>query len=148
MRVGISITSFHPVRRARDGVDRMVARARAAWNAGLDSLFVGDHHNTPLPYYQNTAILGRLLAEWGNRPAGALYLLPLWNPVLVAEQVATLACIARGPFILQCGLGAGDAQFEGMGTRQRDRRARRTLVLPPECRGCRRRQGRRPRGRQ
>ncbi|HEX2564828.1 MAG TPA: hypothetical protein VHK25_12975 [Acidimicrobiales bacterium] len=32
-------------------------------------------------------MLGRLLAEWGDRPAGALYLLPLWNPVLVAEQV-------------------------------------------------------------
>ena len=46
-----------------------------------------------------------MLAEWGDGPAGALYLLPLWNPVLVAEQAATLACIAKGRFILQCGLG-------------------------------------------
>jgi hypothetical protein len=45
---------------------------------------------------QNTPMLGRLLAEWSDRPAGALFLLPLWNPVLVAEQVGTLAAIAAG----------------------------------------------------
>ena len=78
----------------------MVARARAAEAAGLDSLFVGDHHVTPRPYYQNSPILGRLLAEWGERPCGALYLLPLWHPVLVAEQVGTLAAIARGLHVI------------------------------------------------
>jgi hypothetical protein len=44
---------------------------------------------------QNTPMLGRLLAEWSDRPAGALFLLPLWNPVLVAEQVGTLAANRR-----------------------------------------------------
>jgi alkanesulfonate monooxygenase SsuD/methylene tetrahydromethanopterin reductase-like flavin-dependent oxidoreductase (luciferase family) len=38
------------------------------------------------------------------------FLLPLWNPVLVAEQVGTLAAIARGRFIFQCGLGADEAR--------------------------------------
>ena len=57
----------------------MVERARAADDARLDSLFVGDHHATgPGAYYQNTPMLGRLLAEWGDRPAGALFLLPLF----------------------------------------------------------------------
>jgi alkanesulfonate monooxygenase SsuD/methylene tetrahydromethanopterin reductase-like flavin-dependent oxidoreductase (luciferase family) len=93
----------------------MVEQAATAWDAGLDSLFVGDHHVTGGPYYQNSPILGRLLAEWGDRPAGGLYLLPLWNPVLVAEQVGTLAAIAPGPFILQCALGGGADQFSGMG---------------------------------
>ena len=103
----------------------MVERAVAAREAGLDSLFVGDHHVTgPVPYYQNSPILGRLLAEWGDAPAGALYLLPLWNPVLVAEQVGTLAAIARGRFILQCALGGGDEQFAGMGVPLRKRVSR------------------------
>jgi alkanesulfonate monooxygenase SsuD/methylene tetrahydromethanopterin reductase-like flavin-dependent oxidoreductase (luciferase family) len=93
----------------------MVERARAARAAGLDSLFVGDHHVTGSTYLQNAPILGRLLAEWGDRPAGALFLLPLWHPVLVAEQVATLAAVADGPFVLQVGLGDGEAQFGGMG---------------------------------
>ena len=72
---------------------------------------------SPAPtYLQNVPILGRLLAEWGDRTAGALFLLPLWHPVLVAEQVGTLAALARGPFVLQVGLGDGEAQFAGMGT--------------------------------
>lgn len=93
----------------------MIERARAAREAGLDSLFVGDHHATPIPYYQNTPMLGRLLAEWGEAPAGCLFLLPLWNPVLVAEQVGTLAAIAQGRFIFQCGLGEDERQFAAMG---------------------------------
>jgi alkanesulfonate monooxygenase SsuD/methylene tetrahydromethanopterin reductase-like flavin-dependent oxidoreductase (luciferase family) len=116
VRVGVSLRSAYPVDDVRMGARWMVERARAAEAAGLDSLFVGDHHVTgPAAYYQNSPILGRLLAEWGDRPAGALYLLPLWNPVLVAEQVGVLASIARGRFILQCALGGGEAQFAGMG---------------------------------
>ena len=95
----------------------MVERARAARTAGLDSLFVGDHRATPASYYQNSPILGRLLAECGGREAGALYLLPMWNPVLVAEQTATLASIAQGRFVVQCAIGGGRGQFAAMGAR-------------------------------
>ena len=124
MRIGISITSAYAGAEPRDGARRMIDRARAAWAAGLESLFVGDHHVTPHPYYQNSPILGRLLAEWGDRPCGALYLLPLWHPVLLAEQVATLASIATGSFILQCAIGPDDNQFSGLGVNARHRPSR------------------------
>jgi alkanesulfonate monooxygenase SsuD/methylene tetrahydromethanopterin reductase-like flavin-dependent oxidoreductase (luciferase family) len=122
MRVGISVASSHDVADVRLGARWMVERARAARAAGLDSLFVGDHHVTAQPYYQNSPILGRMLAEWGDATAGALYLLPLWNPVLVAEQTATLATIALGPFVLQCALGGDERQSRGMGVDPRARR--------------------------
>ena len=99
----------------------MIERAAAAHRSGLDSLFVGDQHVSPTPYYQNTPMLGRLLAEWGEAPSGCLFLLPLWHPVLVAEQIGTLAAIARGPFIMQCGLGWGEARFAAMGANIRTR---------------------------
>ena len=121
MRVGISLTSSHTVADPREGARWMVERTAAAARAGLDSLFVGDHHATPGPYYQNVPMLGRMLAEWTDRPAGCLFLLPLWNPVLVAEQVSTLAAIARGRFIFQCGLGDGQAQFLAMGANIKQR---------------------------
>lgn len=114
MRVGISLTSAHKVRDPRETARFMIERTAAAQRAGLDSLFVGDHHSTPGPYYQNVPIMGRLLAEWGDKPAGCLFLLPLWNPVLVAEQIGTLAAIARGRFILQAGLGYDETQFLAM----------------------------------
>lgn len=115
MKIGISVTSAFDLDDVRLGARYMVEQARAARDAGLRSLFVGDHHVTPRPYYQNSPMLGRMLAEWGERDAGALYLLPLWNPVLVAEQTATLACIGGGRFIMQCGIGADERQSSGMG---------------------------------
>src|SRR5256885_1096221 len=116
MRVGISLTTNYPdVKDPRQGARWIIERAAAARRAALDSLFIGDQHASPTPYYQNTPMLARLLAEWGEAPAGCLFLLPLWHPVLVAEQIGTLAAIARGPFIMQCGLGWGDDRFLAMG---------------------------------
>src|SRR5437588_5361011 len=122
MKIGISLTSNHPeVTEPRQGARCIIERAAAARRAGLDSLFVGDQHASPTPYYQNTPMLGRLLAEWGEAPAGCLFLLPLWHPVLVAEQIGTLAAIAQGPFIMQCGLGWGDDRFAAMGANMKTR---------------------------
>jgi alkanesulfonate monooxygenase SsuD/methylene tetrahydromethanopterin reductase-like flavin-dependent oxidoreductase (luciferase family) len=115
MRIGVSLTSGYTITDGRAGARCMIERAAAARRAGLDSLFVGDHHATPGPYYQNVPILARCLAEWGDAPFGALFLLPLWNPVLVAEQVGTLATLAPGRFILQAGLGEDEKQFAAMG---------------------------------
>ncbi len=121
LRIGISIGTSLP-RDHRGGPDLVVEQARAARRAGLDTLSVGDHHATgPAPYLQNAPMLGRLLAEWDDRPAGCLFLVPLWNPVLMAEQIATLAAIAAGPFIIQTGLGGGFRQFRGMGVDLADR---------------------------
>ena len=117
MKIGISVASAYRVDDPRDGARFMIERTRAARLAGFDSLFVGDHHATPQPYYQNVPMLARMLAEWGDATAGALFLLPLWNPVLVAEQVATLACIHGGSFVLQCGIGADATQFAAMGAK-------------------------------
>lgn len=121
MKIGISVTSAYQTSNVREGAEQMIARSRAAAAAGLDSLFVGDHHIVATPYYQNTPMMGRLLAEWDARTSGVLCLLPLWNPVLAAEQIATLACIAEGKFVMQCGLGTGRRQFAAMGTNIKNR---------------------------
>ena len=115
MRIGISVQSAYRVDDPAQGVRHMLERAEAASQADLDSLFVGDHHVTGYAYYQNSPILGRMLAHWHGKPAGALYLLPLWHPVLLAEQISTLAAIMPGRFIMQCGLGGLPDQSAGMG---------------------------------
>jgi alkanesulfonate monooxygenase SsuD/methylene tetrahydromethanopterin reductase-like flavin-dependent oxidoreductase (luciferase family) len=124
MHIGVSERSGYGVADVRTGARWMVERVRAARDAGLESLFLGEHHATGGTYYQNAPMLGRLLAEWGDRPAGALFLLPLWHPVTLAEQVGTLASLTQGRFILQCALGGGDDQFGGMGVPLRGRVAR------------------------
>lgn len=125
MRLGVSISSTHP----HDGPRLMIERARMAHEAGFASLSIGDHHNMAVPYAQNTPMLGRLLAEWPDRPAGCLFLAPLWHPVLMAEHIGTLAAIHQAslgfegtgdpthpkPFIVQTGIGYGHGQFRAMG---------------------------------
>ena len=136
MKVGVSLRSGYAPMDARQGARWMIERARAANAAGLDSLFVGDHHNVPVPYYQNVPIMGRLLAEWDQRPAGALFLLPLWHPVLVAEQIGTLASIAPGPFIMQCAIGGGADQFDAFDIPLRQRPSRFEAALDIVRRLC------------
>ncbi len=119
MRLGISLSSSRQNGDAAAhaaGAASMIQRARVANDAGLDSLTLGDHHAMASPYFQNVPMLGRLLAEWDpDRPVGCLFLLPLWHPVLVAEQVATLATMSQAPFIVQTGIGGGAQQFAAMG---------------------------------
>jgi alkanesulfonate monooxygenase SsuD/methylene tetrahydromethanopterin reductase-like flavin-dependent oxidoreductase (luciferase family) len=126
VRIGVSLRTAYMVDDPAVGARWVVERAVAARDAGLDSLFVGDHHSTgPASYYQNVALLGRLLADWpSDRPAGVLMLLPLWPPVLAAELLGTLAAVHDGPLVLQCAVGGGDAQFAAMGASLRTRPSR------------------------
>jgi alkanesulfonate monooxygenase SsuD/methylene tetrahydromethanopterin reductase-like flavin-dependent oxidoreductase (luciferase family) len=136
MKIGVSLRSGYAPMDARTGARWMIERARAANHAGLDSLFVGDHHNVPVPYYQNVPMIGRLLAEWDDRTSGALFLLPLWHPVLLAEQIGTLASIAAGPFVMQCAVGGGSEQFDALGVPIRQRPSRFEAVLDIVRRLC------------
>lgn len=111
MRIGASISSTH----AENGPALMIERARAAHAAGMSSLSIGDHHHMAVPYAQNTPMLGRLLAEWPDRPAGCLFLVPLWHPLIMAEHIGTLAATHADTFIVQTGIGRGEAQFAALG---------------------------------
>jgi alkanesulfonate monooxygenase SsuD/methylene tetrahydromethanopterin reductase-like flavin-dependent oxidoreductase (luciferase family) len=124
VNIGASLRSGFEPMDVRVGARWTIERARAVAAAALDSLFVGDHHAVPFPYYQNVPMMGRLIAEWDTRPCGVLMLLPLWNPVLAAEQIGTLASIAQGPFVLQCAVGGGEYQFKAMGASIHERGAR------------------------
>jgi alkanesulfonate monooxygenase SsuD/methylene tetrahydromethanopterin reductase-like flavin-dependent oxidoreductase (luciferase family) len=123
MRVGISLgTAFAPGE-ASGAVSSVLAQAEAAARAGLDSLTVGDQHSTgPVVYLQNVPLIGRIVGKWDQRPIGCLFLVPLWHPVLMAEQIGTLASLTAAPFIIQVGVGHGRG-FAAMGKDPRSRGA-------------------------
>lgn len=126
VRIGISITSSYVNLDGPAAVATVVDRARAAGAVGLDHLSLGDHHSVgPREnYVQNVPMIGRIMADWPvDRPIGLLLLLPMWNPVLAAEQIGTLACLSDAPFIVQTGIGAGKRQFAGIGATPRNRGA-------------------------
>ena len=117
MRLGMSITSGYPGLDGTAAVGSLLERGRVASQAGLDHLTLGDQHATrSFPYVQNVPAIGRIMADWPrDKPIGLLLLLPLWNPVIAAEQIGTLAAMSDAPFIVQTGIGSGARQFAALG---------------------------------
>lgn len=92
--------------------------AAAARAAGLDGLLVGDNHAIAASYancFSPLPTLARLLAETGTMPAGAVLLAPFYHPVLLAEQIGTIAAFARGPLIVTLANGGNARAFAAYG---------------------------------
>ena len=99
---------------------------RASRDAGFD-IYCWAHHYLidPFQHFQPLPVLARLAAEPGDmKLATSVLLLPLLNPVEVAEQVATIDHISEGRFILGLGLGYRPEECEAFGTRMSERAAR------------------------
>ena len=88
--------------------------AAAARDTGLDTLLVGDNHAVPAAYancFQPVPSLARLMAVTGTMATGMVLLAPFYDPLLLAEQVGTLAAFAQGPLIVTFALGGNQAAF-------------------------------------
>ena len=100
-------------------------------DAGFD-IYCWAHHYLidPFHHFQPLPVLARLAAEPGEmKLATSVLLLPLLNPVDVAEQVATLDHICEGRLILGLGLGYRPEECEAFGTRLSRRAGRFTEAL-------------------
>ena len=99
---------------------------RAARDAGFDTYCWAHHYLIdPFQHFQPLPVLARLAAEPGNmKLATSVLLMPLLNPVDIAEQVATLDHICEGRLILGLGLGYRPEECEAFGTRMSQRGAR------------------------
>jgi alkanesulfonate monooxygenase SsuD/methylene tetrahydromethanopterin reductase-like flavin-dependent oxidoreductase (luciferase family) len=124
MKFGLIISKQHPpgvsmAERFREHIEQV----RAARDAGFDLILMGQHFlSTPFQELQTLPALARLAAEAGTMRLGAtVLLLPLLNPVDVAEQVATMDVICEGRFIFGVGLGYRDAEYEAFGVRREER---------------------------
>ncbi|NOX28548.1 MAG: LLM class flavin-dependent oxidoreductase, partial [Actinobacteria bacterium] len=121
MDVGLSVESRIPGLDRSDLIDAIVERAHAADEAGLVSLHVGDRHQVDEPYVANLAIAGHLAAIWPKR-LGVLVISSMWNPVLLAEQLATLSAMTSELDVVVA-MGDGEAQFASVGVPISDRLA-------------------------
>lgn len=95
-----------------------------ARDAGFDSLWLPQHFVTG-PAMRQTAsspMLGYLAhLGQGMRLGTAVLLLPMLNPVLLAEEAATLDHLADGGFVLGVGLGYRDSEFAALGIERKSR---------------------------
>lgn len=134
MKFGIMVMPQHlrtdvPVERFR----QTVALTRLARDAGFDSIACGQHFLAP-PYQnlQSIPLLARLAAESGSMSLVlSVVLLPLYNPALLAEDVASLDVISEGRVVFGVGLGYRDVEYQAAGIRRAERipRFEETLTL-------------------
>lgn len=92
--------------------------AGAARAAGLDGLLFGDNHAVPAAFANSFApipSLARLMAVTGEMPVGLVLLAPFYHPILLAEQIGTLAAFATAPLIVTLANGGRAQAFEAFG---------------------------------
>jgi len=119
MKLGYSINSFHGGVPGAAAADRVLANARVAADAGFDYVETGDHHVVHGgQYLQNVPTTARLSEQFDR--VAAMALLPFYDPLLLAEQLGTVAAFAEA-FDLWCALGHEDRSFEAFGVPKRER---------------------------
>src|SRR5262245_30893701 len=127
MKFGIGLAVQH--RPEESQVTRFaehVAQVRAAREVGFDSIWASQHLlSSPFTYFQPIPVLGRLAAEADGMTLGTgILLLPLFQPVDVAEQLATLDVICAGRLVVGVGLGYRDVETRALQLDPRERVAR------------------------
>lgn len=127
MKVGLFLNTQYP---AGDNVlshiPELVEQVRTARESGFASVLFPHHYLTaPLQMLQLTPLMAYLLPEArGMLIAPGILILPLLNPVHVAEESATLDVLSGGNYVLGVGLGYREPEFTAFGMPLAERAAR------------------------
>jgi alkanesulfonate monooxygenase SsuD/methylene tetrahydromethanopterin reductase-like flavin-dependent oxidoreductase (luciferase family) len=124
MRLGLALSVQHrPDDSQAARFAEHVEQVRLARAVGFASVWASQHYlSDPFTYFQPLPTLGRMAAEAGEMTLGTgVLLLPLHQPVDLAEQLATLDVIAGGRLIVGVGLGYRDAENLALNTDPRQR---------------------------
>lgn len=104
-------------------LEELLAQVRAVKRHGFDSILVGQHYlSSPYQMLQPMPLLGRIATEAeGMRIGSGIILLPLLNPVAIAEEAATMDVICGGKFILGVGLGYREVEDSAFDIRKEEK---------------------------
>lgn len=122
MRIGLFLNRQMPS--GSDPVelfDGLVCQTQVARDAGFDLVMCGQHYVTDYTQLQTIPVLSRLAAETGSMTLGTgVMLLPLHQPVYVAETMATLDAMADD-IIVGVGAGYRDKEFQSFSVPKAER---------------------------
>jgi alkanesulfonate monooxygenase SsuD/methylene tetrahydromethanopterin reductase-like flavin-dependent oxidoreductase (luciferase family) len=124
MRLGLALSVQHrPEDSQAARFAEHVEQVRLARAVGFSSVWASQHYlSDPFTYFQPLPTLGRIAAEADGMTLGTgVLLLPLHQPVDLAEQLATLDVISGGRLVVGVGLGYRDAENEAFGLEPRAR---------------------------
>ncbi|QRV14061.1 LLM class flavin-dependent oxidoreductase [Haloterrigena salifodinae] len=124
-------------REASDLYDEVLALTREIEAAGLDSAWVSEHHFAEDGYLSGTMpALGAMAAETNDLEIGSCVALgPLYDPIRLAEDAATVDLLSDGRLTLGLAIGSNPHEFDVFDV-PRDERAERLADLVPFLRGA------------
>lgn len=125
MKVGLFVTLEWETA-GEDGIHlrNILDQVKVAKQAGFSSLWLPQHFvsGPAIRQLASSPMLGLLAAHAEGLTLGTgVLLLPLLNPVLLAEEAATLDHLTGGNFILGVGLGYREPEFQAFGIERRSR---------------------------
>ena len=133
MKFGLSLTGMLQQPAGTDmvaAVEEALGLVSLAKELGFSFLYAGQHFlSHPYQMLQPLPVMARLAAAAPGMDLVTTAVLPLANPVDVAEQVATLDVITGGHAILTTALGYRDEETDAFGIARRDRVARMVEAL-------------------
>ena len=119
MRIGLS-----PLQAGGD-FEETIQECERAEAAGFDSVWLGEHHNSPALYPTPLIGLAAIAARTRRVRLGtAVLLLPLYHPVAVAEEGAMVDMISGGRLVLGVGAGYAPHEFAAFGLPVKERGSR------------------------
>jgi len=127
VEVGIILGDQWSTLPARDHLDGLLRQVEAAQRNGITLLTLGQHFLYPdVRWLQPIPTLARLSAELdeGARIATTIVIVPLYHPVVLAEELATLDIVSEGRLVVGAGLGYRAEEFTYLGVEMRERAAR------------------------
>ena len=127
MKIGFFINAqYLPAESMPQKIQDSLELVKAVREAGFDMICAGQHYlSHPYQMSATLPLLARMAGEAGDMEiAATVLLLPLHNPVDLAESVATLDAICGGRFIFGIGLGYRDEEYTAFGIERSDRVAR------------------------
>ncbi len=127
MKVGLFLnTQFPTGTSVMAHVPDLVEQVRTARDAGFASLWFPHHFLTgPLQMLQITPMMAFMIPHAKGMQIGPnILILPLLNPVLVAEESATLDVLSEGNYILGIGLGYRETEFTAFNMSLKERAPR------------------------
>jgi alkanesulfonate monooxygenase SsuD/methylene tetrahydromethanopterin reductase-like flavin-dependent oxidoreductase (luciferase family) len=129
VRIGVNVRFKNPTRWQVDwgqSYREHVRYAQAIERFGFDGIWVPEHHCVPSGYNPTPFVTLAAIAQAterctiGTQPL----LLPLHNPVMVAEQAAAIDALSGGRMVLGVGAGYRDGDFACLGLSKAERGAR------------------------
>jgi alkanesulfonate monooxygenase SsuD/methylene tetrahydromethanopterin reductase-like flavin-dependent oxidoreductase (luciferase family) len=107
---------------------RECERAEAA---GFDSVWLGEHHNNPILRPAPLIGLAAIASRTSRIALGTgVLLLPLYHPLMVAEEGAMVDMISGGRLILGIGAGYAPEEFAAFGYPLKERGSRLRPLAP------------------